>query len=67
MVTDADIHRPVVPLVAARGHAVGTEGILMDVTAVSAVVEIERPDDHPDLVLVSCDEVRPVDQETKAA
>ena len=67
MVTDIHLHTSVVLLVDVDGYPAGTEAFLVDVTPISAVVEVDRPDDNPDLVLVSCDEVRPVDQETKAA
>jgi len=67
MVTDVHLHTSVILSVAVDGYPAGTEAFLVDVTPTSAVVEIDRPDDNPDLVMVSSADVRPIGQGSQAA
>ena len=67
MVTDIHLHTSVILLVDVDGYPAGTEAFLVDVTPTSAVVEVDRPDDNPDLVMVSSADVRPIAQGSQAA
>jgi hypothetical protein len=67
MVSDIHLHTSVILVVSVDGYPAGTEAFLVDVTPTSAVVEIDRPDDNPDLVMVSSADVRPISQGSQAA
>jgi hypothetical protein len=52
MVTRSDLHRSVMLLEDAAGYPAGTVGLLIECLRDAAVIEVDRPDDNPDIITV---------------
>jgi len=52
MVTRSDLHHSVTLLEDAAGYPAGTVGLLIECLRDAAVIEIDRPEDNPDIITV---------------